>query len=211
MTRSKSVALALVAGAALAFVVTGCAHTSSSPALAPGVQPVSVPASTLWDPNAAQDPVVSYRLRLGTEPDNPALHNNLANLYVLRNWMDEAVEEYKKAIDLSPTSATAWNNLGTTYHKMGKSSAAMSAFKRATELDPHYALAWYNIGTLFDEAGEYDRAIEMYLKAASFNPGILEPEVNPQVINNQKLMAVRLKRYLEEGGNLSLPLEPMPE
>jgi Flp pilus assembly protein TadD len=199
------VSLALVAGAA------GCAKSGAAPALAPGTAPVTVDASTLWDPNAAKDPVVTYRLRLNTEPDNPALHNNLGNLYVQRNWMDEAVAEYRKAIDLDPASATAWNNLGTAYNKMGKSSAAMSAFEHATKVDPRYALAWYNIGTLYDENGDYDKAVEMYLKAASFKPDLLDPAVNPQVINNRKILAVRLRRYLEEGGNLALPLESMPE
>lgn len=200
-----AVALLPAAGAA------GCAKNGAAPTLAIGAAPVSVDASSLWDPNAAKDPVVTYRLRIGTEPNNPALHNNLGNLYVQRNWMDEAVSEYRKAIDLDPASATAWNNLGTAFHKMGRRSSAMSAFERATKIDARYALAWYNIGTLYDEGGDYDRAVEMYLKAASFKPEILDQAVNPQVINNRKILAVRLKKFLEEGGALALPLEPMPE
>ena len=199
------------AALAAAFLVTACAGGGASSALSSGPSSVLVDASTLWDPNAAQDPIVSYRLRLATEPGNPALHNNLGNLYVLRNWMDEAVREYKRAIDLDPVSPIAWNNLGTAYMKMGKRGAALGAFKRAVKNDGRYALAWYNIGVIYDAQGKYDDAIEMYLKAASFRPEILDIGENPQVVNNRHLQAVRLRRYLEEEGNLALPLESMPE
>jgi len=211
MNRSRLRACFVAVAIPLAAASVGCARSGSTAALAPGVAPVSVDASTLWDPNSAKDPVVLYRLRIDTEPNNPALHNNLGNLYVQRNWMEEAVSEYRKAIDLDPSSATAWNNLGTAFHKMGKRSAAMGAFERATKIDPRYALAWYNIGTIYDEDGDYDRSVEMYLKAASLKPDILEPATNPQVLNNTRVMAVRLRKYLEEGGALALPLESMPE
>src|SRR5262249_39413631 len=96
-TMTKSAAL-------LAPAIELCAAAISL-AWAPGGAPapvgshdrsaIAVDASTLFDPNTARDPVLSYRLRLETEPNNPALHNNLGNLYVQRNWMDEAIEEYR--------------------------------------------------------------------------------------------------------------------
>lgn len=202
------------AGAALALcLAAGCAASSPTSArpVTDDSQAVAVSASSLFDEQAARDPVITYRLRLATEPANPALHNNLGNLYVLRNWLAEAVEEYKKAIKLQPDSYVSWNNLGTAYMKMGRMGEAMSAFSKATEANPRYALAWYNMGVIHDGEGRYDEAIEMYLKAVSLQPELLAPEVNPQVVNNRHLMVVRLRRYLEEEGNLALPLEAMPE
>lgn len=200
-------AIALIGALALA----GCASRGVSATAIDSSEAVPVDAATLWDPNAAKDPIVTYRLRLATEPTNPALHNNLGNLYVLRNWLEEGVAEYKKALDIDDRSPIVWNNLGTAYRKKGKTGAAMSAFEKATRVDPKYALAWYNIGTIYDERGDYDRAVEMYLKAATYKPEILEVQANPQVVNNHHLLAVKLRRFLEEGGNLALPLESMPE
>ncbi|MBI3448717.1 MAG: tetratricopeptide repeat protein [Acidobacteria bacterium] len=212
MTMNGPTRAAAVTAAALAAVCAGCAHGGgAAPTVSHDRAPIRVDAATLWDPNTAKDPIVAYRLRLETEPNNPALHNNLGNLYVQRNWMDEAIDEYRKAIDIDGESATAWNNLGTAYHKLGKLSASKSAFERATRIDPRYALAWYGIGTIFDEQGDYDRAVDMYLKAVSLKPDLLDPAVNPQVINNTKILAIRLRKYLEQGGSLALPLEPMPE
>jgi tetratricopeptide (TPR) repeat protein len=206
MTRRTGLAIALIA----AMHSAGCtSHSSSS--VAAGPADIAVPDASLWDPNAPKDPVVEYRLRIAMEPENPALHNNLGNLYVLRNWMPEAVQAYKRTIELDPSSPVAWNNLGTAYLKMGKTGDALSAFEKSVKLDSHYALGWYNIGVAYDEQGKYDEAIDNYLKAASLNPNILSVKENPQAVANRRLVAVRLRHFLEEQGNLALPLESMPE
>ncbi len=192
-------------------IIPGCSSGREASPVTDGSEAVLVSADSLFDEDAARDPVVTYRLRLATEPANPALHNNLANLYVLRNWMEEAVAEYKKTLKLDPDSYIAWNNLGTAYMKLGRPGDAMSAFRKSADVNPRYALAWYNMGVIHDDEGKYDEAIEMYLKAVSLQPDLLQPEVNPQVVNNRHLMVVRLRRYLEEEGNMALPLEAMPE
>ena len=203
--------IALAAFAAAALAATACSARSGGGALVADAEGVAVDTATLWDPNAPKDPIVAYRLRLATEPGNPALHNNLANLYVMRGWYEEAVSEYEKSIDLDPGSPVAWNNLGTAYLKMGKDSKALGAFRRALKIQPKYALAWYNVGVIYDLRGDYDQAVENYLKASEYKPEILDPKANPAVVNNKHIYAVHLRRYLEKEGNLPLPLEPMPE
>jgi len=208
MTRGGSLATALAG----AMLLTSCFSSHKAASVAPDdVNAVPVPAESLWDPNAAEDPVLTYQLRLATEPDNPALYNNLGNLYVQRNWMKPALEVYKKAIKLDPDSPIAWNNIGTAYLKMGDDGQAMDAFRKSVKIDDKYALGWYNMGVIYDEHGDYDSAIEYYLKAAALKPGILDVKDNPQVVNNRHLTVLRLRRYLEEEGGMALPLENMPE
>lgn len=210
----KSIAPILVAGLLLPAAAScspGREAQPVSPATSGEVEAVTVSAESLFDPEAARDPVITYRLRLATEPSNPALHNNLGNLYVLRGWMDEAVKSYKRALKLNPDLAIAWNNLGTAYLKQGDLGQAMSAFRTAVEKDPRYALAWYNMAVIHDANGEYEKMLDTYLKAISLQPSLLSAEVNPQVVNNRHLMAIRVRRYLEEEGNAALPLEAMPE
>lgn len=203
---------ALAAGIILAL--GGCSTSRYTQPVSPaseGIEPVSVRAESLFDEDAARDPVIAYRLRLATEPDNPALHNNLANLYVLRNWMDEAEEEYKKALKLNPDSHVAWNNLGTAYMKQKKFGPALDAFQKAVDRNPRYGLAWYNMAVIYDEQGDYEKMLDTYIKAVSLQPDLLSPKVNPQVVNNRHLMVIRVRRFLEEEGNAALPLEAMPE
>lgn len=204
------VSAGLLATAALA---SGCFGRGAAQTVRTDEAAVAVDAATLWDPNAPKDPVVEYRLRLATEPDNAALHNNLGNLYVMRNWLEEATEEFERAIDLAPGSPVAWNNLGTAYMRMGKTSKARSSFEKAVKIDPTYALGWFNLGYLADHEGNFDEAIDMYLKAAAQDPKVLEYRENPLIlsVDAKRLLTVRLRRYLEEESSLALPLEPMPE
>ena len=181
-------AVLVAAWLAMLSVLPGCAIFQKELTIVPdNAEPVSVTASSLWEPEAAEDPILQYRLRLATEPTNAALHNNLGNLYVLKNWMDAAVSSYKKAIKINPDSAVVWNNLGTAYMKMKRDGDAMDALQKSVKIDKRYALGWYNLGVIYDQRGDYDNAIDHYLKAASFRPEILDVEFNPQVVNNRHL------------------------
>lgn len=195
---------------ALATAATSCARRDliDSPDQADGV---SVPVESLWKKEAAEDPITAYRIRIALDPENPGLHNNLGNQYVLQNMMAEALREFRTAARLDRESPVPWNNIGTTYKKLGKLSAAAGAFKKALRVDERYALAWYNLGTVYDENGKYDAALEYYLKALALKPELAQPEVNPQIVENRNQIVVRLRHYLEEAGNIALPLDRLPE
>ncbi|HKY33136.1 MAG TPA: tetratricopeptide repeat protein [Candidatus Polarisedimenticolia bacterium] len=201
---------AALAVAAIVAAAPGCGARRQPEALPDG-RGVSVDVESLWSKEAPTDPILSYRLRLLTDPDNPALHNNLGNAYVHENLMDEAIREYRAASRLDDRSPVPWNNIGTTYRKMGRVSAAHQAFRKAIRIDDRYALAYYNIGTLYDDAGDYDTAIDYYLKALALRPELAEVEFNPQVVENRNLMVVKLRHFLEESGNIALPLDRLPE
>jgi tetratricopeptide (TPR) repeat protein len=197
--------------AALAIApVAGCAG-GAKPDTLPAGEAISVDVADLWKKESAEDPIKAYTVRLAADPDNAGLHNNLGNAYVLKNMMDKAIHEFKTAAKLDPESAIPWNNMGTTYRKMEKHSQAHSAFRKALDIDPRYALAWYNLGTLYDDAGDYDAAIQHYLKAVALKPQLAEVKFNPQVVENRNLMVVKLRHFLEESGNIALPLDRLPE
>ncbi|HZE89642.1 MAG TPA: hypothetical protein VE404_08845, partial [Verrucomicrobiae bacterium] len=85
MTRIGSTTAGLAWAAALGAVCAACAHGGgAAPAVSHDSAPIKVDAARLWDADTAKDPIVAYRLRLENEPNNPALHNNLGNLYVKR-------------------------------------------------------------------------------------------------------------------------------
>jgi tetratricopeptide (TPR) repeat protein len=197
--------------AALALApLAGCAG-GKKPETLPAGEAISVDVADLWKKESADDPIKAYTVRLAADPDNAGLHNNLGNAYALKNMMDKAIHEFKTAAKLDPASPIPWNNMGTTYRKMEKHSQAHSAFRKALDVDPRYALAWYNLGTLYDDAGDYDAAIEHYLKAVALRPELAEVKFNPQVVENRNLMVVKLRHFLEESGNIALPLDRLPE
>lgn len=197
-------------GGIAVILVTGCAQ-HREPATLDGSGAVSVDVQSLWNGESATDPITAYKLRLASEPDNAALHNNLGNVYVLENHMDQAINEYKTAAQLNRRSPVPWNNLGTTYLKIGEVLQARRAFLKALDIDPRYALGYYNLGTLYDQEEDYDKAIEYYLKALSLKPELADSKYNPQFAGNRNAMVVKLRHYLEESGNISLPLDRLPE
>ena len=93
-----------------------------------------------------------------------------------------------------------WNNLGTAYLAMDKRSSAESAFKKAIHLDPNYALAHYNLGAVHDASLEYDAAVLSYARALELDPKLLDPAVNPTIVNNTHLAAVHLLLYNRQAG-----------
>ena len=200
----------LIAAAMAAAAMLSCAHRQAAQDL-PDSEGVSVDVASLWKKEATTDPITAYKLRLASDPDNAALHNNLGNQYVLKNQLELALHEFRQAAKLDRGSPVPWNNLGTTYKKMGKLGDAMDAFQKSVEIDERYALGYYNIGTIYDERRDYDNAIESYLTAISLNPSLLEPTQNPQVLENRNLLVVKLRNWLEESGNIALPLDRLPE
>jgi Flp pilus assembly protein TadD len=204
---SGPAAAALAACAALA-AGTGCSRGSG-----PETDPAGVSADVadLWKKESATDPIKAYTVRLASDPDNAALHNNLGNAYVHKNLMKQALREFREAARLDDRSPVPWNNMGTTYRKMGNRSSAEQAFRKALKIDGRYALAWYNLGTLYDDSGDYEQAIEYYLKAMALKPELAEVKFNPQIVENRNLMVVKLRHFLEESGNIALPLDRLPE
>ena len=55
----------------------------------------------------------------------------------------------------------------------------------------------------------YDAAIEEYRRALVIDPSLSDPRKNPQVVNNENMVAVRLKIYQNQAGSLGLPLLQM--
>ena len=116
-------------------------------------------------------------------------------------------QEY--ALKLAPKDPTLWLNLGTLQSGLERHSAAESSYKKAIELDPNNALAHYNLGAVYDLKKEYDAAIEEYRRALVLDPALGDARKNPQVVNNEHLLAVKLQIYQSQTGAFGLPLVQM--
>ncbi len=87
---------------------------------------------------------------LATDPKNPAVYNNLANLYGHSGPVKKAFEYYAKAIELNPLEPVYYHNFGTTvflfrkdakeYYKINEEQVfakALDLYSNAMRLDPH--------------------------------------------------------------------------
>lgn len=163
------------------------------------------------DTLALHPEVITLRQEVATHPDDALLHAKLGNMYAGLGWDDLAEAAYLQAVALDENLYEAWTNVGTIYNRQDKLGQAEGAFRKAIDLQPRAALAYYNLGTVLDRAGRYDEALVAYKQAITYQPDLLDPAVNPQVVNNRHLTAIRLMSYLEGAGSGSLPLESFPQ
>ena len=140
---------------------------------------------------------------------SPAQVNDFAAYLAKRGMPRVALAYQEYAEKLAPTDTTILLNLGTINQTLHQTGAAESAFQKCVSIDPNHALAHYNLGTVYDSKKEYDAAVEEYRRALVLDPGLGDPRKNPQVVNNEHLLAVKLQIYSNQAGALGLPLKQM--
>ena len=90
-----------------------------------------------------------WELALALDPKNPAVYNNLANLYGHIGPVKKAFEYYAKAIELNPKEPIYYDNFGTTVYLFRKD-----------------AMEYYGI----NEQQVFDKALDLYSKALKLDP-----------------------------------------
>ncbi len=115
-------------------------------------------AQTGDDRNKSLDQAVeAYKKGLAIKPDDPAVYNQLGNIYGIQKKMPEATEALTKAAQLDPSMAPkAYFNMGANLVNGGQPDKATDFFKKAADADPNYAEAWYQYGSLLMMQGKVD-------------------------------------------------------
>jgi tetratricopeptide (TPR) repeat protein len=157
-------------------------------------------------PIGSEPNVIAYLDLMSTGQASGAQVNDFAAYVAKRGMPKVAISFQQYALKLQPQNPTLWLNLGTLQRTTGAFSSAETSFKKAITIDPINALAHYNLGAVYDAQGEYDDAIEEYRRALVLDPSLSDPRKNPQVVNNENLLAVELEIYQSQAGALGLPL-----
>jgi tetratricopeptide (TPR) repeat protein len=101
--------------------------------------------------------IEAYKKGLAIKPDDPAVYNQMGNIYGAEKKMPEATEALNKAAQLNPAMAPkAYFNMGANMVNSGKPDQAAEFFKKAADADPNYADAWYQYGSLLMMKGAVD-------------------------------------------------------
>ncbi|MBN2208441.1 MAG: tetratricopeptide repeat protein [Candidatus Coatesbacteria bacterium] len=104
----------------------------------------------------------------------------LANLHLLNQEYQEAIDVLTPAVELSPFWPQVQNNIGVAYSQRagrmrdpGSLFEAYLAFGRAVELDPEFQEAWLNYGGALQSLGRHKEAEGAFRKALSLCPSDL--------------------------------------
>jgi tetratricopeptide (TPR) repeat protein len=121
-------------------------------------------------PKAAAEEAVGYEMQLAVAPNNAAVHDDVALLYLELGKADAALAHFEASARLRPRSASATYNVGTAHEAAGRLTSAASFYEAAIKIDPSYAPPRVNLGTVRLMQGRAADALALFAEAARLQP-----------------------------------------
>lgn len=147
----------------------------------------------------------SQKRLVAERPNDPAVFNDLGNLFLLAHQPDEAEQAYRKAVALDPKRVSALFNLGLLLQQRGEAKQALDFYRQVLEAQPEHAWAHYQAGALYEAGGQTSRAVGEYARAFSLDPQLAFREVNPQIVDNKLVTQAMLQAYRQGYGEPQVP------
>lgn len=138
-------------------------------------------------------------------PNDPAVFNDLGNLFLLAHQPEEAEQAYKKAVSLDPKRVSALFNLGLLLQQRGEPRQALELYRQVLAAQPEHAWAHYQSGAIYEAGGQTAKAVGEYASAFSLDPQLAFREVNPQIVDNKLVTQAMLKAYRQGYGEAQVP------
>jgi tetratricopeptide (TPR) repeat protein/mono/diheme cytochrome c family protein len=117
-----------------------------------------------------REDIVGVEKRLERDPDNAALHDDVAMLHAESGHLDRTIEHFAQSARVRPDSAAAHYNLGNALFRSGRHSEALSSLRQALALDPNYSLAHDGLGVALHAHGRLAEATTHYRRAVALDP-----------------------------------------
>ena len=123
-----------------------------------------------WSGGGSEERLKILRELVEKYPKEKQAHNNLGEVYHVREMYEEAVESFLKAIELDPNWGFPLNSLGYVYSDMGEYEKAIQYFDRYAELSPGDANPIDSMAEQYFRMGRLDEAILKYKDALAIKP-----------------------------------------
>lgn len=147
---------------------------------------------------------------LRAAPESAPLHNELGALLVQKGFPKDAEREFERAIDNDGDYYPAWYNLGLVRAADGDHGGARRAFRRTVSKKPGHALALFQLGLIEEGLYHTDRAVGYYAKAYTINPALMEPAVNPRVLDSKLMHLALIRMYPTTHSRRSMQFQGTP-
>lgn len=154
--------------------------------------------------------VQAWLVALAADPQNPMYHNELGQLLIDKRLPNDAKREFRRAIAADRDFYPAWYNLAMVRASEGNTRGALRALDETIDRKPGHASALFQKGLILERLGKSDAAIEAYAKAFRINWKLLQPSINPQIVESKLISRTLMKVYPDERQRRSLFLQPTP-
>jgi Flp pilus assembly protein TadD len=121
-------------------------------------------------PKVAAEDVIGYEVEIEKHPEDAALHDSVALLYLELARHEQAIAHFRRSAALKPQSPQAHYNLGTALTVARRLDEAAAAFREALRLDPSYANAHNNLGNVLLAQGRTEEAIREFREVVRLQP-----------------------------------------
>jgi cytochrome c-type biogenesis protein CcmH/NrfG/mono/diheme cytochrome c family protein len=118
-----------------------------------------------------REQIIGLEKRLETDPDNAALHDDVALLHSEAGDLDRTAAHFAATVRIKPDSAAAHYNLGNVLFRQGRRAEAIDHLRKAVELKADYALAHDGLGVALYTEGKAGEALGQYQQAIALDPG----------------------------------------
>lgn len=135
---------------------------------------------------------------LRVNPNSAPTHNELGQLLVQKGFPKDAETEFERAANVDKHFYPAWYNLGMARAARGETTGARFAFGRALHYKPGDSWTLFQTGLLEEQRGDFDGAIDHYAKAILKNHSLLDPKVNPRVLDSKWIHLALIRAYPSE-------------
>src|SRR3972149_4850226 len=108
--------------------------------------------------NADNEEDMRYLTSLGIDP-----FYELANVYVVMEKLDRAIEIYRRAVRIYPMNhAKYFKQLGILYKLEDETEASIDAFRQVLNMNPADYEARFNLASVYEAKGDMVNALEQY-------------------------------------------------
>lgn len=147
---------------------------------------------------------------LRQNPNSALAHNDLGQLLVQKRFPKDAEREFERAIDADSHFYPAWYNLGLVREANGDYAGARHAFRRTIHYKPGNAEALFQLGLMEEGLNNREEAIEYYAKAFTIRHALLDPRVNPRILDSHLVDLALIRAYPNSHAQQSMAFHPIP-
>lgn len=147
---------------------------------------------------------------LRADPKSATLHNDLGALLLEKGFPKDAEREFERAINADGDYFPAWYNLGLVRASHGDEGGARRAFLATVHHKPGHAAALFQLGLIEEKLHHSDRAVKLYAKAFTINPALLDPAVNPRILDTELVHLALVEAYPTRHARESMQFQNAP-
>ena len=156
-------------------------------------------------PENLQDALQAQRSLVAQDPTDADLLNDLGNLLALARDLDGAEEAYRRALQIDPNSTTSLYNMALVLQEQGETKLARQALHSILQIDPDHAWGHYQLGSLYDSQNNRAKALHHYERAFSLDRSLVDPRVNPHIVENRLVTPALLQLYVADSASAQAP------